>query len=97
MVKAEKLLILNLSTTSGRLSPLQIVSKTGIRPPVFGLVEMEPMGSIGESRFLRNLPHGLPFRRWFRFQAAIWQPCDLRMAQTGNNLRGLISLRNPTP
>ena len=59
MVKAEKLLILNLSTTSGRLSPLQIISKTGIRPPSFGLVEMEPLGSIGELRFQENLPHGL--------------------------------------
>lgn len=59
MVKAEKLLILNLSTTSGRLSPLQIISKTGIRPPSFGLGEMEPLGSIGELRFQENLPHGL--------------------------------------
>jgi len=59
MVKAEKLLILNLSTTSGRLSPLQIISKTGIRPPSFGLVEMEPLGSIGELRFQESLPHDL--------------------------------------
>ena len=58
-LKAEKLLILYLSATSGRLSPLQIISKTGIRPPSFGLVEMEPLGSIGELRFQENLPHGL--------------------------------------